>query len=534
MRTQQMNWIHSLLRENKDDDGPSEDLQDLRDRFDSFRELVEKNNEVLSLIGDMEEKAQGEYLFDIAYIRGCVSRLQDGVSTIVRLMIEQGGEEYETLRIRFTSITGQINNLLPGSDNQQGGPLILNFERINRVNSQSVGGKNAQLGEMRSMGLSVPEGFAITASAFRLFLDENQLNKRIQDTLSSLDIRNQNDLVAASETLRSLILSSPIPQVLSDSILAAFDELRQRTGDEFIALRSSAVGEDTLYSFAGQYISLLNVSRDSILDNYREILASKYSPRAIYYFLSHSLEEAGLLMSVGCIQLVNASVAGVIYSCDPLDSESDNILVNAVYGLGPYLVGGVLTPDVYKMHSASYEVTERLIHDKSVMLCPGDNGGTVERPVPEDLRRQPCLNDTQLAELGALASQLEEHYESPQDIEFAYDQDGRLFLLQSRPLRTVSTQTTLELPDMSDVTQLANGGVTVCPGAGSGRVIHVSGRDSLQDVEHGDVIVAANPFPSIVRVLDRVSAVVTEVGSCASHMAALVRENRIPTLAGLS
>ncbi len=535
-----MNWIQNLLRGDKAGKQSSTsvddaaELQDLRDRFDSFRELVEKNNEVLSLIGDMEEKAQGEFLFDIAYVRGCIDQIQSGVANIIDLMIERGGAEYETLRVRFAAIMNQVHGLLPGQYSQQAGELVMDFDRINRVHGAIVGGKNAQLGEMRTLGLKVPRGFAITAAAFHLFLEENKLHQRIQDTLASLDIRSQDDLVEASKSLRELVMTSELPEVLMKIVLRSFSELKEKTGSSFVALRSSAVGEDTLFSFAGQYSSFLNVAEGEILNHYREILASKYSPRAIYYFLSHSMEEAGLSMSVGCTELVDAKTSGVIYSHDPLDADNDSIHIHAIYGLGPYLVGGVLTPDVYIMRSSTFELLDKTIHTKFVQLRPDGSGGTVEVEVPDDLRYKPCLNEVQLAELAALAKKLEEHYNHPQDIEFAYDQDDQLYVLQSRPLRTVRAQPAFELPDMRDVELLADGGTTVCPGAGSGRVVHVSGKDSLTKVEHGDVIVAANPFPSMIRVLDRASAVVTEVGSSASHMAALVREKRIPTMAGLA
>lgn len=533
-RTRCMNWIQNLLRGDRDEGDSAGNLEDLRRRFDSFRELVEKNNEVLGLIGDMEEKAQGEFLFDIAYVRGCVDRVESSVRTVIDLIIEIGGPQYETLRARYAAILGQINNLLPGSDFHHGGPLILDFERINRIHSSSVGGKNAQLGEMHALGLRVPDGFAITAAGFRLFLKENKLNELIQDTLKQLDIKCQQDLVNASGLLRAMILAAPIPSELAESIKTSYEELTKRTGEELIALRSSAVGEDTLYSFAGQYSSFLNVSKDQLLLKYREILSSKYSPRAIYYFLSHSLEEAGLSMSVGCTRMVDAASSGVIYTRDPLDPESECVHVHSIYGLGPYLVGGTLTPDVYTIHRDGFKVESRTIRDKPVQLRPAAKGGTEEHPVEEGRRSEPCLNDEQLAELGELAVKLEEHYDHPQDIEFAYDQDGKLYLLQSRPLRTICTQPAFELPDMSGHIKIACGGTTVCPGAGLGRVVHVSSRESLEAVEQGDVVVAANPMPSIGLVLDKVSAVVTEVGSSASHLAALVRERRIPTIVGVA
>lgn len=509
------------------------DLENLRRRFDGFRALVESNNRVLSVIGDMEEKAQGDFLFDIVYVRRSIETLRDGIGDIIERIIDLGGEPYETLRARAQAIWNQIDGLLPGGRDVLPGPFVLEFARIGRVHSASVGGKNAQLGELRALGLNIPDGFAITTHAFQHVLAENRLADRIHETLTELDIRDQEDLERASATLRERILTAPIPEDLADAVREAYGELTGDAGPEPVALRSSAVGEDTLFSFAGQYSSFLNVPPGEILDRYRQILASKYSPRAIYYFLSHSLEEANLSMSVGCTRMVDAAVSGVIYTRDPLDPEDAVIQVHAIYGLGPYLVGGVLTPDVYRISRDSNEILERAVHEKGVQLKLDAGNGTREMPVPEELRGRPCLDDRQLVELARIATRIEDHYQHPQDVEWAIDGTGAIYMLQTRPLRTICAQPSFELPDMSDHELLAEGGTTICPGAGCGEVAHVSGEADLAPVRHGSVVVAANPFPALAQVLDRAAAVVTEVGSSASHMATLVRERRLPTIVGL-
>ena len=514
--------------------GESDALQALRMRFDLFRALLDQNNKVLQILGDMEEKAQGEFLFDLTYIRTSLEELNTAVQKTIELMITLGGPDYEVLKERAHLIEEQISALLPGSKPLAPAPATLPFSRIDSQSAFLVGSKTAQLGEMKKLGLNVPHGFAITAWAYRHFLDHNQLQGYIDNTLNGLNIRQHADLVAACSQIRQKFANSQLPDSLADEILEAHQNLLSKRGEGHVALRSSAIGEDAIFSFAGQYTSYLNVSPDALLDRYRDILASKFTPQALFYLMSHSIDEQDMAMSVGCTEMVDPVVSGVMYSRDPIDPEAETVLVHAIYGLGSYLVGGEITPDVYKLRRDRSEIFESVISDKPRRLVLNPMGGVVDEEVPEAERNVPCMRQRTLIKLVDIAVRLEDHYGRPQDIEWAVDQrTGRIMVLQARPLRMICDLPVADSVDVSSLTPLFEGGTTVCPGAGGGGVAFVRTADDVVEIPHGAVVVSPNPFPTLVEALEKASALITEVGGSASHLASLAREKRVPTLVGL-
>lgn len=509
-------------------------LKAIQDNFAVFLELLDKNNRVLEVMSDMEEKAHGEYLFDVNYIRQSLAEIRSGVSDIIEKMVILGGRQYITLSDRFDEIDGVLESVLPGNRPIADDDLTIQFDRLNRKRAFSVGSKNAQLGEMKArLGLPVPEGFAITARAYKLFVDANDLQQRISRRIESLDIKSYDELETVSREIIDMISNSPVPQALVDEILASYHQLIAKTGNKRISMRSSAVGEDTLFSFAGQYASYLNVREEELIDRYREVLAGKFTPQAIYYFLSHSLSEAEMAMSVGCVSMINAASAGVAYTRNPINPRDEAILIDSIFGLGKYIVGGRLTPDEFRVSRGDGKILSARIARKPVRLVNRPDGGTEEEDIPADLQRRPSLTEAQLRELAEYAEILEKHYRSPQDIEWAVDQDGKLFLLQSRPLQVIQTEDNQSKVDTSRLKVLLSGGTTVCPGAGSGPLYHVKSIRDLPDVPEGAVLAAAHPFPGLITVMGRISALITRVGGLASHMATIAREYHIPTLVGV-
>ena len=506
----------------------------LRKKFASFLAILEANNRVLKIISDMEEKSQGEYLFDINYIRASLADVRAGVLEIVVKMIDLGGEPYNELRTRYDAIDTDLARIFPENRPLEEDSFTLPLEEVGREKSWSVGSKSAQLGEMKSaMGLPVPHGFAISAWAYKSFVDANDLQTRISDRISSVDIKSYKDLVRVSDDIRSMVTSAHVPEEVAAAIRRSFANLREQSPESGFALRSSAIGEDTLFSFAGQYATYLNVGDDEVIDRYRDVLASKFTPQAIYYYLSHSFSEADLPMGVGCISMVDAAASGVIYTRDPVLSQDDNLVIYSIYGLGKYLVDGTLMPDVFRIARGDGGLVESAIARKPVRLVLAPGGGTVEETVPEAEQEQPSLQERQLQTLAEFASRIEEHYGSPMDIEWALDRQGQLFMLQARPLRVIESREAQEDPDVSELEVLAAGGSTVCPGAGSGPVFHLTSSQDLSRVPTGAVLVSPLPFPGLVTVMSKVEALVTHVGSTASHMATLAREYNIPTLVGL-
>ncbi|MEZ5357797.1 MAG: PEP/pyruvate-binding domain-containing protein [Candidatus Zixiibacteriota bacterium] len=509
-------------------------LKAIQDNFAVFLQLLDKNNRVLEVMSDMEEKAQGEYLFDVNYIRQSLAVIRSGVSDIIEKMVILGGRQYITLSDRFDEIDGVLESVLPGNRPIADDDLTIPFDRLNRKRAYSVGSKNAQLGEMKArLELPVPEGFAITARAYKLFVDANDLQKRISRRIESLNIRSYEQLVTVSREIIEMISKSPVPQELVDEIYAGYQQLVAKTGHKRISMRSSAVGEDTLFSFAGQYASYLNVREDELIDRYREVLAGKFTPQAIYYFLSHSLSEAEMAMSVGCVSMINATAAGVAYTRNPINPRDEAILIDSIFGLGKYIVSGRLTPDEFRISRDGGTILSARIARKPVKLINKPDGGTEEVEIPPDEQRRPSLTESQLQELAKYAEILEKHYRTPQDIEWAVDQDGKLFLLQSRPLQVIQTEDSQIEVDTSHLDVLASGGTTVCPGAGSGPLYHVKSIRDLPDVPEGAILAAAHPFPGLITVMGRISALITRVGGLASHMATIAREYHIPTLVGV-
>ena len=509
-------------------------LRLIQDKFATFLLLLDNNNYVLEIMSDMEEKAQGDYLFDINYIRNSLDQIHKGIDVIIESIITLGGEDYRALENRFNEIREVLDTVLPGRQPIQEDFYVVPLERLNRTRARSVGGKNAQLGEMKStLNLPVPEGFAITAQAYKDFVEANNLQDRISRRLDGVDIKSYDELKKISREITDMILASPIPEKIEADIREGHRRLIARSKSDQFSMRSSAIGEDTLFSFAGQYASYLNVTGDELLDRYREILASKFTPKAIYYFLSHSLSEAEYAMSVGCLSMVQAVASGVVYTRDPVYPEDDVVLVNSIYGLGKYLVNGVITPDVFRVNRSTGEIEEASIARKPVRLVIRPEKGTAEEKVPKKLQGQPSLTNGQLKQLVDYALKLEDHYLGPQDIEWAIDKNGQIYLLQSRPLQVIKARSFDRLPDMDGAKLIFKGGTTVCPGAGSGAVQHVRSHRDLGDVQPGRVLVAPNPFPGLITVMNKISALVTRVGGLASHMATIAREYRVPTLVGV-
>ncbi len=513
---------------------PQTALKTIKEKFNVFLKLLDKNNHVLEIMGDMEEKAQGDYLFDITYITDNLKKIRADVTDIVDCMINLGGEQYRILQERFEEIDGVLNTVLPGRQPIVEDDFTVPFDKLNRTRAFSVGSKNAQLGEMKSvLQMPVPEGFAITARAYKHFVDANDLQARIARRIDHLDIKNYDDLVRVGHEIREMITSSPIPDDLRDDILNSYRALVERSPTDRFSMRSSAIGEDTLFSFAGQYASYLNVKESELIDRYREVLASKFTPQAIYYFLSHSLSEAELAMSVGCVSMVDAAASGVMYTRDPVNPTDDVIVINSIFGLGKYLVTGMLNPDMFRVSRANRKVIESLIERKPVRLTLFPDGGTIEEEVPVWDQEEPSLTEAQIDQLTEYAVRLEDHYRRPQDIEWAIDESGAIFLLQSRPLKLAAAPREEKSFDTSRLEVLFSGGTTVSPGAGSGPVHHVSSVKNLPDVPGGAVLVAPMPFPGLITAMGKINALVTRVGGLASHMATIAREYHLPTVVGI-
>ncbi len=505
-------------------------------RYAHFKALLDSNAELLSLVTDMEEKLRGDTAFGMAYVRSQASRSVFHASRMVQSFDALSGGRYPELAAILDSIRSKIGEFTAGRERRDDCPIILLHRDICRDQIDCVGGKNANLGEMRSRaGMPIPEGFAITTAGYAAFVRHGGFQDEIRKIEMEVETDDPDSIVAASEGIQHLFLAADPPPELSGAILAAYEDLCARRGRRVpIALRSSAIGEDSELSFAGQYLTVLNVPPGRIIDNYKRVLASLFTPRAMAYRLNKGIPSEDTAMSVVCLEMVQSRASGVMYSRHPYDLLDENVLVNAVWGLGPYAVDGVVEPDCLRL---SKEEPPRLLSakvaPKTVRLAGRGDGGTVEEAVDPELRDTPCLEPAQAEALAAMAVALERHFQCPQDIEWAIDAEGRILLLQARPLRVEAAAdgkpagTTPLIPGFD---LLLQGGEVACPGIGCGPVRHVSPETDLAAVPPDSVLVAEHSSPKFALILPRSQAVVTNAGSVTGHMASLTREFSVPAL----
>ncbi len=514
-----------------------------RFRYACFKDLLASNSELLNIITDLEEKLRGQEVFGMSYVRSQASRAVFHTLRMVKSLDDLSGHRYPLLFVRLEEINQTVQHEMGESKELDVMELVLPYSKITKEMVDWVGGKNANLGELiNRVGLPVPEGFAVTTRAYEFFLEHNSLVDEINKCRRHLDADDPHSVNAASQEIQQLILSAPVPGELEDAILAAYGAMAEmmskkrgasKTVFPRVALRSSAIGEDSDLSYAGQYLSVLNVTQDRIVETYKEVIASLYAPRAISYRLNKGMRDEDIAMSVACIEMVESVASGVAFSKHPMRLIEDSMLINAVWGLGLYAVDGVITPDSYVVaKDADLTVRERTASHKPVQLTTQPEGGLVEIPVPQEAQDALCLSAEQVKTLADYVLRLEKHYQYPQDVEWAVDPGGRVLILQTRPLHLelVDTDGAKGVPRVEGYRVLAEGGAVVFPGIGFGPAFHVESDDQLADFPEGAVLVAKHSTPQFVMVMRKAQAIVTDAGSITGHMASLAREFGVPTV----
>jgi len=416
----------------------------------------------------------------------------------------------------------------------------------------SVGGKNASLGEMISQladaGVRVPGGFATTAEAFRDFLSGTGLDKRIADRLKTLNPDDVRELALAGSEIRQWIVEAPLPQRLHDEIKAAFSKL-DADGKGSFAVRSSATAEDLPdASFAGQQETFLNVvGFDDVIDKMRHVFASLYNDRAISYRVHKGFAHADVALSAGVQRMVRSDKgsSGVMFTLDTESGFDDVVFITSSYGLGETVVQGAVNPDefyVFKPTLASgFEpIISRRIGSKLIKMefDPARTEGravrTVDVPVSE--RNRYSLTDAEIIELAKYAVIIEKHYQRPMDIEWGRDGvDGKIYILQARPETVKSQQGNHDVQYRYRLK--ATGDVIVTGRAigqkiGSGPVRVVGDISEMDKVQPGDVLVTDMTDPNWEPVMKRASAIVTNRGGRTCHAAIIARELGIPAVVG--
>jgi pyruvate,water dikinase len=509
----------------------------LKSKYIIFQNLLTKNNYVLETMADMEEKLSGEYLFDIHYIDTKVQQIAVGLLNIIENLNALSKDKYTKLYDKFNDINKEIKTVLTHKYEIPVSDLTLSLENLTGEMVDIAGGKFAHLGEVKNrLNLSTPEGFTISAYAFKKLMEYNRFIEKTNRTMSALNIENFEEVNKVSKEIQDMIIGADVPSDLERAVKDAYSELCRKIGKEtMVSVRSSAIREDSNFSFAGQYATILNVPGDLILQKYKEVVASLFTPRAIFYYKTKGFSEDEMIMAVGVLNMIDAASGGVIYTRDPNNPETDYIIINAIPGLGKWVVDGTVTPDSYfvSRHPNGNILSKRISPQEKMLVCRKE-GSLEEVSVPEEIRGKQCVTDDGIRILTRYALDLERHYGCPQDIEWAIGNDNQVYILQSRPLRTFTTQQSSSYDNIPVRVEgyniLLDKGVIACKGIGFGKAFVLKDEDNLKDFPEGAVLVAKHTSPKFVTVMKKASAIITDVGSATGHMASLSREYQVPTI----
>ena len=424
-------------------------------------------------------------------------------------------------------------------------PYVIKLDELGMNDVETVGGKNASLGEMISnlgnLGVTVPGGFATTAAAYREFLNADGLDDRIHSLLDNLDVDDIDALTEAGTNIRRWVLDQPLPKRLMEEIQAAWDEL---SGGQEIAVAAAEDLPDA--SFAGQQETFLNVrGLDKVIEALHHVFASLFNDRAIAYRVHQGFDHSLVALSAGIQMMVRSDIgaSGVIFTLDTESGFRDSVFITASYGLGETVVQGAVNPDefyVYKpaLESGKYPILRKNLGSKAIKMVYGDDpqpGKTVQTiDVDEADSEKFSLDEDDIVALARIAVTIEKHYDRPMDIEWGKDgNDGKLYILQARP-ETVQSRSgrSIQRFTLKESSSVVTTGRSIGHKIGSGTARVIGSVREMSRVQTGDVLVSDMTDPDWEPVMKRASAIVTNRGGRTCHAAIIARELGIPAVVG--
>lgn len=428
--------------------------------------------------------------------------------------------------------------------------FVVWFEEVDKHDVGLVGGKGANLGEMSRAGFPVPYGFILTSYAYFYFLEKQKIRKHIERILSTLDHRRPELLHDVAHTIREIIIKTPVPHDISEMIVEHYEQLYEHEqkyrhiahklvarlksayDPPLVAVRSSATAEDLPdASFAGQQETYLNIKGETnLVHSIRDCWASLFTERAIFYRAEKGFDHFKVGLAAVIQRMVQSSTSGVMFTVDPVTGNKNHLIIEAVYGLGEYIVQGKVTPDQYIIDKKTMQTVRTSVGLQDAMLT---RVGTKNKEVKLNKKKgsQQKLTSVQIEEVARLGRQIEKHYYFPQDIEWAFE-NGRIFITQSRPITTLSNKRENEQVLIKQEVYLT--GDAASPGISSGTVVIIHHAREIGKIKEGDILVASATNPDFVPAMKRSCAILTEHGGRTSHAAIVSRELGVPCIVGIA
>ena len=419
------------------------------------------------------------------------------------------------------------------------------FSELNKNSGSIAGGKGANLGEIFNAKIPVPEGFVVTAQAYDYFIEKSALKERISNLLLGIDYENTKKLDEITAKIRDMIINAEFPKEMKSEILESYEHLSSRDYEVdsgsaldilnvsfepiFVAVRSSATTEDLAEaSFAGQQESFLNVKgKESLIEHIKKCFASLFTSRATYYRNKQGFKDVKASLAVVVQRMINSEKSGVMFSKDP-SYKNDNIIIEAVWGLGEGIVSGQITPDRYIV-SKELKILDKNIEDKKIAIKRTSSGETKIVELREERSKYSTLKEHEIIKLADFANRLEEHYGKPQDIEFAIEND-EIYIVQTRPITTMEKR--IEHKDEKIEGEIILTGLGASPGIATGKVKIVKDLNDLDKIKKGDILVTIMTNPDMVVTMQKTSAIITDEGGMTAHAAIVSREMGIPSVVG--
>jgi len=511
--------------------------------FDKFRRVLAANNRSLEIIADMGEKLSGHFIFDQHYIETTAAELIQAVRHSIDCLQELCNGQFQELYDVHARLSDQICSLLEGREDRIG-PTLLNLRQATPEHWAIVGGKNAHLAEMTANStVTVPEGFVITTCMYHALVDHNELRALLDSFESRLaDLKSTDiELEMLAKQLNAGILSASAPPGFLDEMAEHLQRLLDGAQVPiFLAIRSSAQEEDLDYSFAGQFQSILGVAprSDLVFKAYLEVVASLFGPKALQYRRRLFPGEGKMSIAACCQRMIDAEISGIVHSVNPAEPGGRTMIIAGAWGQGEMVVEGMSPTDTFHLlNEEEPTIIKRIITEKPLGRFLSPLGQLTTQAIDPEQRSRPCLTDDQLLALARVARHLENFFKRPQDIEWAFDRTGDLYILQSRPLvlrQEAETRKTLPAALKGYEILAAGRGLIAQQGIGVGPVHLVDLHDSLDDFPEGAVLVSRRDSSQFVRVMHRTAAIITEVGTPVSHMATLCREMQVPCLVNVT
>jgi pyruvate,water dikinase len=505
---------------------------DLDTRIAYFREILHANNTALGFIAEIQEALESTEPLTAAR----VSRMTAGVTVqtfrmVANLMRMTGKKKYGELNRRFNDLKTKITRKVELTPILKPTGLVVQLADAGPDLAEAVGMKTAYLGEARRILRGyVPNGFATTVEAYRAFMDSDRLQARINSLLGELrdaDVATRFEVCAR---IVQMVEGWPVPDKVAEAIRSAVTAI-PGTPNIRLAVRSSAIQESGHeMSFAGQYRSMLNIRPDGVIDAFRQVIASKYSPQALTYRLERGYSDAEVAMCSCVVEMVDAVAAGVLYTSFPTESGTRTVL-QVVRGLGLTAVDGSVEPDTVTLDRSSRKILEMKTGLQEIALRSAPSEGTQKVVLDAKARGNPVLSFEQAVAVADLAWQVEDALKMPVDIEWASDASGRTFILQVRPLSDISSRTAeIRKPMVAGARVLLDSGTRVSGGAGFGQVCRVETDLDILKCPSGSVILMREANPRFAVLLPNAAALVADMGEVTGHLATVARELHVPAI----